>query len=240
MDGEPRTLRSTFVEAYPRYVARLLTGRSVEMVEVVADAVVEGTSVLDELLKTLEATPFQMQRQSPLELFREALRPVGRALDTVGIQLPGVPAGSAFTAWDTYGLSPASSAELGPEAYEAHLRWGVSKARAMSAPPSPPQRPPVAVWCAAQDRRMIEEQVASAGYVVSDRHGQASLAIVDVDTDVFEDDLAAAMQSAGRTIVYGSAIDDLQQTALRARGVWKIVDRQQILSDLSAVLPSLV
>jgi len=87
---------------------------------------------------------------------------------------------------------------------------------------------------------MIEEQVASAGYVVSDRDGQASLAIVDVDTDAFEDDLTAAMQSAERTIVYGSAIDDLQQTALRARGVWKVVDRQQILSDLSTVLPSLV
>ena len=87
---------------------------------------------------------------------------------------------------------------------------------------------------------MIEEQVVSAGYIVSDRHGQASLVIVDVDTDMFEDDLAVAMQSAGRTIVYGSAIDDIQLTALRARGVWKIVDRQQILSDLAAVLPSLV
>lgn len=240
MDNEPRTLRGAFVEAYPRYVAQLLTGRGVEMVEVVADAIVEGTSVLDGLLMTLEATPFQMQRQSPLELFRAALRPVGRALDTVGVQAPEVPTGSAFTAWDTYGLSPSSSAELGPEAHEAHLRWGVSKARAMGAPPSPPQRPSIAVWCSAQDRRTIEEQVVAAGYIVSDGHGQASLAIVDVDTDVFEDDLAVAMQSAGRTIVYGSAIDDIRQTALRARGVWKIVDRQQILSDLSAVLPSLV
>jgi hypothetical protein len=240
MDKEPRTLRGTFVEAYPRYVAQLLTGRGVQMVEVVADAVVDGTSVLDGLLMTLEATPFPMQRQSPLELFREALRPVGRALDTVGMQPPEVPSGSTFTAWDTYGLSPASSAELGPEAHEAHLRWGVSKARAMSAPPSPPQRPSIAVWCSAQDRRTIEEQVVSAGYVVSDWHGQASLAVVDVDADMFEDDLAVAMEAAGRTIVFGSAIDDIQQTALRARGVWKIVDRQQILSDLSTVVPSLV
>lgn len=240
MNTEPRTLRDTFVEAYPRYVAQLLTGRGVEMVEVVADAIVEGTSVLDGLLETLEATSFQMQRQSPLELFREALRPVGRALDTVGVQPVEVPTGSAFTSWDTYGLSPASSAELGSKAHEAHLRWGIAKARAMSALPSPPERPSIAVWCSVQDRRTIEEQVVSAGYVVTDRHGQASLAIVDVDTDVFEDDLAVAMQSAGRAIVYGSAIDDIQQTALRARGVWKVVDRQQILSGLSAVLPSLV
>ena len=82
--------------------------------------------------------------------------------------------------------------------------------------------------------------MVSAGYVVSDRHGHALLSIVDVGTDLFEDDLAVAMAAAGRTIVFGSAIDDIQQSALRARGVWKIVDRQQILSDLSAVLPSLV
>ena len=238
MDSEPRALRDAFVEAYPVYIAKVLTLRGVEMSEVIADAIVEGAPVLDGLLSTLEGVPFDEQRQSPLELFREALRPVGRALDTAGAPLPEMERGSvSITAWDTHRLSPASSAELGPAAHEAHLRWGVAKARAMSVSVVKEHRPSVGVWCSSHDRQTIEDQAISAGYAPSDRPNHASYAIVDLDAGTSASDLDDALRAGGRTIVYGYAIDDLQQAALRVRGVWKIIGRERALTDLGAVLP---
>jgi hypothetical protein len=238
MESEPRTLRDAFVEAYPVYLAKVLTLRGIEMLEVIADAIVEGASVLDGLLSTLEALPFDEQWQSPLELFREALRPVGRALDTAGVPSPEMERGSvSIVAWDNHRLSPASSAELGPAAHEAHLRWGVAKARAMSSAVVQERRPSLGVWCSSHDSQTIKDQAKSAGYATSDRPKDASYAIVDLDAGASASALDDALQAGGRTIVYGSAIDDLQQAALRVRGVWKIIGRERALTDLGAVLP---
>jgi hypothetical protein len=240
MDGEPRNLRDTFVDAYPQWVAALLISRGIEMLEVIADAIVEGASVLDGLLSTLEATPFDKQRQSPLELFREALRPVGRALDTAGVSAPETGIGTvSIVAWDTHRLSPASSSELGPVAHEAHLRWGVAKARAMSDVQVGARGRSLAIWCSSHDRQAIESQATLAGYSLSDRPNEASYAIVDIDEGTYASDLEDALQAGHRTIVYGSAIDDLHHAALRARGVWKIIGREQALTDLGVVLPTL-
>jgi hypothetical protein len=235
-------MRAAFVEAYPLYVATVLTARGVEMIEVIADGIVEGVSVLDGLLQALEGSSFELQRQSPLELFREALRPIGRALDTAGVPPPaGVRAGAvSLVAWDVHMLSPASSAELGSTAHEAHLRWGLAKARAMGAFPSQTARTSVLAWCAPQDRRVIEEQVIAAGYEMSDQRTSASFAVVDSDTDTFVEDLEDAMRASKRTVVYGRALDDVREAGLRAQGVWKIATRQKMLTDLAAVLPQLV
>lgn len=220
------------------YLAKVLTLRGIEMSDVIADAIVEGASVLDGLLSTLEALPFDEQWQSPLELFREALRPVGRALDTAGVPPPEMERGSvSIVAWDTHRLSPASSAELGPAAHEAHLRWGVAKARAMSAAVGRERRPSLGVWCSSHDSQTIKDQAKSAGFAASDRPKDASYAIVDLDAGGSASALDDALQAGGRTIVYGSAIDDLQQAALRVRGVWKIIGRERALTDLGAVLP---
>ena len=132
MDDQPMSLRTALVAAYPPYVAGWAQSHGVEVDDVVADAVVEGTSVLDGLLSTFEATPPEDQRQSPLELFREALRPVDRALRTLGIPFPRDGGAIRLATWDDYGLSPGSSQVLGPEAHEAHLRWGVQRVALMT------------------------------------------------------------------------------------------------------------
>lgn len=239
MDTESGTLRETFVEAFPVYVASVLVARGIETDEVTADAIVEGALVLDGLLATLEETPPRMQRYSPLELFREALRPVGLALDTVGVRPPQSDPGSVtFVEWDTHMLSPASSAALGPRAHEAHLRWGVSKARAMGAFPSKTKRPTIAVQCSIEDRRIIEGQAVGAGYVVTDRMSDASFAVVDMDGIGSAGDVARALEAGCRTIVYGSRIDDIQQAAMWAQGVWRVISRDDALADIGAVLPS--
>lgn len=241
MEGKSTPLRLAFVEAYPRYVAAVLVDRGVEVDDVIADAIVEGASVLDGLLGNLESTLPIRQRQSPLELFREALRPVGRALDTVGAQPPESDTGSvSFVQWDTHMLSPASSAVLGQVAHEAHLRWGVAKAQAMGALSKEVRRPSVAVLCGADDRGAIEQQSVSAGYVVADRVEDAMFAIVDVDIGSSQRTLARVLQSGVKTIVYGSAIDEFHRAALHAQGVWQIISRDVAIVDLRSVLPFLV
>jgi hypothetical protein len=240
VDNESGTLRVAFVETYPLYVAAVLVDRGVEMDDVIADAIVEGASVLDGLLASLDATPYQMQRQSPLELFREALRPVGKALDTSGVPRPASDATTlSFVAWDTHMLSPASSALLGTAAHEAHLRWGVSKVQAMGIHPPPDRFPTIAVLSSGADRQAITDQTTEAGYSVVDDPADASFAIIDVDTTASTNDIVEALAAGCRTIVFGSQIDDIRTMTLRAQGVWRVVSRDTVMSDLASVLPVL-
>jgi hypothetical protein len=241
MEDKDTSLRKTFVDAYPVYVASTLVCRGIEMNDLIADSIVEGAAVLDGLLAHLEATPYELQRQSPLELFREALRPVGRALNTEGVAPPEVnPGVVSLVAWDTYGLAPAASASLGPAAHEAHLRWGVSKAKAMVVPRAEVRRPTVAVMCSLRDRDAIEQQVVSAGYAVSGLVGGATICVVEVGHGRPTDELTNALTQGARTIAFGSELTDAERAALRAQGVWKIVSREQALTDLGAILPSFV
>ena len=240
METEPGTLRDAFVEAYPSYVAKLLVERGVEMGSVIADAIVEGVSVLDGLLAGLEATPYQMQRQSPLELFREALRPVGKALETTGVPLPVANASQpSLVAWDIHMLSPASSAILGSAAHEAHIRWGVMKVRAMGFDRPADRLPTLAVLSSVADRQVICDQAVDAGYSVIDAPADASFAIIDADTAGSATDISTALGAGCRTIVFGRQIDDIRTMAFRAQGVWRVVGRDAVLSDLASVLPTL-
>lgn len=241
MDANREQLRRAFVEAYPRYVAMVIVDRGIDMSNVIADAIVEGTSVLDALLLGLEATSFADQRQTPLELFREALRPVDRALRTEGVEPPAAGSGSAaVVAWDSYLLSPASSAALGPVAHEAHLRWGVEKAHALGADSAPTGVRTVAIVCSTGDLKAIGGQATSAGYAISDRIAEAAFVVVDVDRGAHSDALREALAASRRTIAFGTDIDDIQRAALRAQGVWKIATRSEVLERLNSLLPTLV
>ena len=88
MQNEADDVRRSFVDAYPRYVASLLASRGVQVDDLLADAIVEGAAVLDGLLTTLESIDPVDQVSSPLELFREALRPIDRALTLLGMPPP--------------------------------------------------------------------------------------------------------------------------------------------------------
>ncbi len=240
MDNEHATLRDAFVDAYPLYVAAVLVDRGIEIDDVIADSIVEGASVLDGLLGNLAATPYQMQRQSPLELFREALRPVGKALDTAGVPPPESNVTSlSLVAWDTHMLSPASSALLGATAHEAHLRWGVSKVKAMGVAPAAVRRPTIAVASVGVDRQTIHDQAVEAGYSVVDHVANASFAVIDIDTAGSSAEVSNALEARCRTIVFGSQIDDIRARALRAQGVWRVVSRESVITDLASMLPAL-
>lgn len=226
-------LREALVAAYPGYVAAVLAERGIDMDELTADAVVEGASVLDGLLTTFQATPYPDQRVSPLELFREALRPIDRALDLRGIDPPQSEA-LGVAAWDRYQLSPGSSQVLGSEAHEAHLRWAVGKARAIA----PLVNRPGAVVLPAAEDADVAEAVAAAGYRLVQGLDAAVVAVIDRDLPGSDSAMRAALEGQVHTVVIGDVIDDLDRVGLKAAGVAAVATRAEITATPGEVLPT--
>ncbi|MDA2979396.1 MAG: hypothetical protein O3B42_06520 [Actinomycetota bacterium] len=253
MEREYSELHAAFCEAYPLYVARVLVGRGVEVGDVIADAIVEGTAILGDLLSHLEDTDPTDQRSSPLELFRQALRPVDAALATIGVPAPSADAGhETVHPWDRYQLCPGSPQLLGERAYDAHVRWGVAKAIAFGAFGNPsdvqqvdaqtrrPERPAIQVICDETDTAHFGALLRGLGYRLVDAGSERSVVtIVDIDHGGAARAISDTVATHGRVVVYGDAIDDLQAMAFSAAGVWKVVSRSDILTRLDTVLPAI-
>ena len=238
MDDAATDLREAFVEAYPHYVASLMGARGIDMDPVVADAVVEGAAVLDGLLTSLERLPPIEQRNSPLELFREALRPVGHALDVAGVAPRTETAGGTPLAWDRHDLSPGSSQVLGTRAHQAHLAWGVAKARAVA--PMVLGPPVGVVWSGGERDRIIEILVSRGMRVVDDPAPDIVRMVVIETGGEATSRLIRAFASAGvHVIASGGGVDDLSAPGLRALGADVVVTTGSLLRDPDTYLPEL-
>ena len=233
---QPSDLRRLLVDEYPRYVARTLEGRGITVDDVIADAVVEGVSVLDGLLTTFDHTPLVEQRTSPLELFREALRPVDHALAVVGVPA-GAPGGRpASLAWDRYDLAPGSSQMLGPDVHDAHMRWAITKAKAIA---PMVQRPTAQILVQDSDRERVAAIVERLGYQLSE---PGSVLVVDADLPEATDAIAAAVSSGHpphRIVAYGRTLDDLRTMAVGASGAHVVVDAERFFGSPEEFLPVL-
>lgn len=239
MDDEARALKEAFVAAYPRYVARILIERGVEVSELIADAIVDGTAALDGLLAQLIDTPMTEQRHSPLELFRESLRPVDLALAASGVPRPTIDgAQRRLHPWDAYALCPGSSQALGESAHDAHLCWGIRKAMVVGAfsQQVAPDRPMVALLCREDDRDHLSVSLRAAGYRPTDgMEDELVFALVDVDNK--PDVVSGLVESGVRVVAYGDQITDMTTIGLKASGVWKIVPRSSVLTRLDTIVP---
>lgn len=239
MEARENSVRRSFVEAYPRYVASVLASRGIGFDDVLADAVVEGTAVLDGLLATLEATEPVEQTSSPLELFREALRPIDRALTLMGVPPPQPGSGATRLApWDRYALSPGSSRVLGDRAQEAHIAWGLAKAQAVAISVDSTQGPAVGLLCPVSDLGVLVAEAEAARYrtIVLPSDAEISVAVVCADEEGSDDVVRAVSQSA-KVIVYGRSIDDLDQIRFASLGASAVLDDRTLLGGLSEHLP---
>jgi hypothetical protein len=237
MPEHPFGIREAFVVAYPQYVAAILTERGIEMEPVIADGIVIGTGVLDGLLAALEAMTPGLASRSPLELFREALRPVDRALDVAGVEPPKIEANQRqLLSWDRYALSPGSSLVLGATAHEAHIRWGIAKAQAFAAQPTAGLR------CLDVDAPLFLSQFDALGYRVLRLPSteDVSVGLVDIDEgDV--DSIISDLATAGAFVVaFGVDPDDLEQIRYKALGAAAVVPKRMILDDLASHIPAVV
>lgn len=241
MIGNRSELHESFVEAYPTYVARTLESMGITVDEVIADAIVEGAAVLDGMLTTLDRLEPIDQRHSPLELFREALRPVDRALAMGGIPPPdpsrGRSAAWGGATWDRYALAPGSSQMLGHRAHEAHVRWGLAKASALA----PMVNRPYARIVASGDRfEALSSAVTGLGYrTASFDDGPPSVAIIEASVPGSHDAIRRAVIEGAHVVAFGDAIDDLEGAGLRALGAALVVTTNALLRDPHAHLPTI-
>jgi len=236
MTAEPSELRTAFVEAYPEYVASTLHDIGITIDSILADAIVEGAAVLNALLEGLERLPPIEQRHSPLELFREALRPIDHALDVEGLRPSGRNTES-LASWDRFGLAPGSSQVLGQRAHEAHLRWGVAKAAAVA----PLVKRPRAVIVTDDDTfELLSSVVGAAGYTVGG-FGEQSFAIALVDTAMHRARETISREAASGTLVvaFGEDVDDLSTPGLKALGASTVVRTHDLLANPSAYIPEI-
>ena len=237
MSGHPAGIRQAFVAAYPQYVAGVLTERGIEMEPVIADGIVIGTGVLDGLLASLEAMTPGLASRSPLELFREALRPVDRALDVAGVEPPHIDANQRqLLPWDRYALSPGSSLVLGATAHEAHLQWGVAKAQAFAAKPSAGLR------CFDVDAPLLLSQLEALGYRVLRLPSteNVSVGLVDIDEGDVDSIISDAATGGAFIVAFGADPKDTEQIRYKALGATAVVPKQALLDDLARHIPALV
>jgi len=236
------SLREAFVAAYPRYVASLLSSRGIEVDELLADAIVEGTMVLDGLLASFEATDLVAQASSPLELFREALRPIDRALALTGAPLPKPGTGAVRIApWDGYALSPGSSQVLGARAQEAHVGWGLRKARAVAQQVDATRGPAIGLLCPDADRDALVAEAEALHYRTIVLPSDAGLvaAVVCADEPLADDVVRSASRHA-TVVVYGESIDDLDSVRFSSLGATTVVPADALFGRLSEYVPSIV
>jgi hypothetical protein len=117
-----------FVAAYPAFLKSRLD--SVAPAANVDDGVRQGAQWLDAELKQWATRSATAQRRGPLQIFQTAVAFPTAALETAGVPPPGRDASSEQALpGDIYGLAPASSRDIGGEAWRAHIEWGIAKAK---------------------------------------------------------------------------------------------------------------
>jgi hypothetical protein len=250
MVPEAQRLHAAFVSALPAYLTALFAERGYPADRASVESIESATAVLDAELGSELELAFREQRRSPLEIVRWVLAIPSSALAEAGVSSSGV-AGSVNDV-DPYDLAPGSSSALGPEAHEAHLRWGIAKATAFtSGALAPPADPVVLVMAESRaDREELMAAVEGRGMlptavrnpvalVAAIERRSVVLAVVDLSHRSAREAIARLTGATIVTIVYGDSIDDLMETGLRAQGVRDVVDRRRLLADPSAFLPLL-
>jgi hypothetical protein len=248
MVPESKRLHAAFVSALPGYLTAAFAEGGYPLDRSAVESIERATAVLEAELASELELPFREQRRSPLEIVRWVLEIPGNALADAGV----VPTGASgpMSDADPYDLAPGSSSALGPEAHDAHLRWGVAKAAAFVNSVETVAAEPVVLVMA--DGRVDRDELMSAVEMLGLRPqaarnpgavasaidgGPVVFALVDLAHRSARDAIAQLVEASTPTIVYGDAIDDLVETGLRSQGVRKVVDRRRLLADPSAFLP---
>lgn len=248
MVPEAQRLHATFVTAFPAHATAVFSDRGYPLDRGTAEAIERATARLaSELAAELEL-PFREQRRSPLEIVRQSVGVLATALADDGVVPNAEPGGGPEG--DPYGIAPGSSSDLGQDAHEAHLRWGIAKAAAFTGVEATvPSKPSVVVMTASRhDRDDLVTLMAPHGLrcipvrnpgavAAAIDEGSLVFALVDLDHRSARDAIARLVAASVATVVYGDSIDDIVETGLRAQGVREVVDRQRFMADPAAFIP---
>jgi hypothetical protein len=252
---EPSQLIAALVDAFPSYLFRRIAELRVVAGAPVAAAVAQGADELAQRLEEMLGLPAVEQVESPLALVREATRPVTATLMAMGVKH------RERDAWETeahpadvFGLYPASSSDLGEEAWRLHLQWGLEKAKTVAGvvPVSADAAsiPVVAVFGTPSDERAeIDSAVGSCGYrlvvwrnpAALERAGtvQPVLVLVDLRHPHAHDAIRTLVAKGIRVVATGPDVNDLTTPGLLALGAEETVNSVSIAARLGHLLPRL-
>ncbi|MGI9648967.1 MAG: hypothetical protein ACR2OI_10645, partial [Acidimicrobiia bacterium] len=211
MDAPASALHSAFVGSFSPYLKEILEQRGLPAIS--ADIVRAAEQWLDAQLAALLELPYARQRRSPLEVVQEAMTGPTKALQEAGAKpVLRDPVSVAALPGDIFGIAPASSSVLGEEAFQAHLAWGVEKARAL-APQVVGGLSVLVVSGDLMDRSKFEDAVNGAGLeMVVWGRGNAEVrpAIAFVDpTHSDADEAITTLSGQGvRVVAFGPHVDE--------------------------------
>lgn len=245
MVPEAQRLHAALVSAFPAYTTALFADRGYPLDRETVETIEAATATLDlDLAEELEHS-FVEQRRTPLEVFSIALSSLDPILGAADIEesRDGRPG-------DPYALAPGSSAALGDAVQAAHTQWGAAKAIALTRVDrtSPPRPGIVVLTMDRVARQQLCEAAEDSGFrchaarnpsAVASALGTDTikLAFVDLAHRAAYDAVQRLTKAGVATIVFGSGIDDLTETGLRAAGVKSVVERDRLLSAPKEHLP---
>jgi hypothetical protein len=249
-----------FVAAYPAYLkSRLeLTAPGTD----VGDGLRQGVQWLEGELNQWVAQTAAEQHRGPLQIFQTAVAFPTAALEAAGVAPPKRDA-SAIQALpgDQYALAPASSREIGGDAWRAHIEWGIAKARliaevvpaAAASQGEASGRPRAtralaAVTMDQADRASIHLVASGRGLPVRHWRNPGAIAnglesesprwaVVDID-HAAADEAVRLLSAAGvKVAVYGPDPDDIAMARWMALGAATVVPHDRLVAVLESWLP---
>ena len=243
-------VRAAFAAAYAPYIRSRLAERLAESGETAVseaqeallregldDALEQGRSWLEDRLGEFLETPFAEQTRGPLEIFQEAIKFPTEVLAAAGVPIPERDAvATNALPGDLYDLAPATSRDLGEEAWTAHLAWGAAKAHAM--------RPPkVGVLSRnLMDRSKLESSLRAAGMkptLISDPGDlpdDLSAILADLEHPSAKDVVEQATETGVPCAAFGPHINQEALAAAKTWGAQEAVARSATFRDPAALI----
>ncbi len=246
MDPRASALHAAFVGAFRPYLNAIVEDRALPLLP--AGAISEAEEWLNAELAGLLETPYPQQRRSPLEIVQAAMAGITLALTAAGAsQVLRDPVTVAALPGDVFGLAPASSAALGEEAFEAHLAWGIDKAKALAPLVSGRGRGVGVVSGDLMDLSRFEDAINGAGLQMQvwgkAETGSATSSVVAF-VDLEHPDADAAIAAFGReqvkVIAYGPHVDEDAMARAALLGADTALPRSRLFRSIAEYLPQIV
>lgn len=255
--SHPGTLAATLAAAFPNYIEDKLGCLGVEMDSQIYEVIAAATAELETALYVLLESAPSDQRQSPLELVRRATIPITAHLSASSVLAPSRDEQDvAIHPEDKYDLYPATSADLGQQAWQAHIQWGIDKARSIAglvpaAAETAATMPSVALYGLAIDRRaVVVASLRERGYGALLWRNPAALAegigkrpklvLVDLRHPDARDAVRRLVAAKVRVVAAGEGVDDFASAAVMALGAEEVVELDGLVERFDDLLPRLV
>ena len=245
VDAVAQDLQRALVGAFAPLVRARLAERGLDEPAGLQEALLDGERWLADELGNLLEQAFTRQSRSPLEVFQEAMKFPTALLEAAGVApLERDDAAVAALPGDLFDLAPASSQDLGEEAWKTHIAWGASKASAFIRP--------VAGLLSRDlmDGSKVESAVAASGHrlviwraaAAVEAYSQKSPEVVFVD--LTHDDADRVIRflapSGSRVIAFGPHVDDFAMTRARTLGADDAVARSRFFRSIGDWLSPVV